>query len=211
LKKATIIFDFDGTLYDSYEGIMLAFNQSSIQLFNIENYLNKNDIGPKLKDLYARAFDNLYFESYSKFEDLFRKNYDQEFYKRGKLYECVEELLAFFDEQGYDMYIVSNKPQKILNITVEELKITKYFKLIVGSNSSSNNDGNKIEKLNRIIEFYDINKDICFVLGDTVEDLNMAKSNNCIFIHANYGYGQINESCISIDSIQDLKEIIIKN
>ena len=48
-------------------------------------------------------------------------------------------------------------------------------------------------------------------MGDTIEDLNMAKLNNCIFIHANYGYGQINESCISIDSIQDFKEILKYN
>ena len=190
---------------------MLAFNQSSIQLFNKENFLNKNDIGPKLKDLYLRAFGNLYLESYTKFEELFRQNYDNKYYIFGQLYEGVEELLDFFYEQGSEMYIVSNKPQEILNKTIEELKLTKFFKIIVGSNISTNNDGNKIEKLNRIIDIFDINKDICFVLGDTIEDLNMAKSNNCIFIHANYGYGQIIESCIAIDSIKDLKEIIILN
>jgi phosphoglycolate phosphatase len=207
--KNTLIFDFDGTLYDSYEGIMLAFNQSSIKLFNKEKLLNKNDIGPKLKDLYSKAFNNSYGYSYSKFEDLFRENYDNKYYIFGQLYDGVEELLEFNYKQGYEMFIISNKPQKILNKTTEELKISQYFKCIIGSNSSLVNDGNKIEKLNRIIEFYDINKDICFVLGDTIEDLNMAKFNNCNFIHANYGYGQINESCISIDSIQDLKEIII--
>ena len=203
--KNTLIFDFDGTLYDSYEGVMLAFNQSSVQLFKEENLLNRCQIGPKLKDLYLKAFENRYLDYFSKFEDLFRQKYYHEYYKIGQLYECVEELLDFFYEQGYEMYIVSNKPQKILLKTVEELKLTKFFKSIVGSD----NDGNKIEKLNRIIESYIMNKEICFVLGDTIEDFDMAKSNNCIFIHAKYGYGQINESCISIDSIQDLKEIIL--
>jgi phosphoglycolate phosphatase len=207
--KNNIVFDFDGTLYDSYEGIILAFNKSSIQLFNKENFLNKNEIGPKLKDLYARAFDNLYLESYSKFEVLFRQNYDQEFYKLGKLYEGVEELLAFFHEQGYRMFIVSNKPQKILNKTVEEFQITQYFKSIIGSNSSLINDGDKIEKLKSIIDTYNIDAYNCYIIGDTVEDLNMARFNNCNFIHAKYGYGQINEPCKSVDSVKELKKYIV--
>lgn len=207
--KNTIVFDFDGTLYDSYEGIMLAFNQSSIQLFNKENLLNKNDIGPKLKDLYSRAFNNSYVESYLKFEDLFRQNYDNKYYIFGQLYEGVEELLEFNYKQGYEMFIISNKPQKILNKTTEELKISQYFKSIIGSNSSLVNDGNKIEKLKTIIDSYSIIKDDCYVFGDTIEDLNMAKFNNCNFIHANYGYGQINEACKSVDSVKELKKYIV--
>lgn len=208
--KNTIVFDFDGTLYDSYEGIKLAFNQSSLQLFNKKNLLNKNDIGPKLKDLYLRAFDNLYVESYLKFEDLFRQNYDNKYYIFGQLYEGVKELLDFNYKQEYKMFIISNKPQKILDKTIEELKISQYFISIIGSNTSLINDGNKIEKLKTIIDIYNIDTDNCYVFGDTVEDLNMAKLNGCDFIHANYGYGQINESCRFVDSVKDLKKYIVQ-
>lgn len=209
--KNTIIFDFDGTLYDSYEGIMLAFNKSSLQLFNKEFFLKKNSIGPKLHDLYKEAFDDLYLESFNEFEILFRQNYDQEYYIYGQLYFGVHELLDFFDNQGFEMFIISNKPQKILNKTIEELKITKFFKAIVGANNSLINDLNKVKKLEKVINIHGVNIDNCYVLGDTIEDLNMAKLNYCNFIHANYGYGQINEHCISIDFIQDLKKYIIRN
>jgi len=209
LRKPTIIFDFDGTLFDSYEGIMLAFKEASRELFKIEYVLKKGDIGPKLRNLYSKAFDDCFLESYNEFENLFRQYYDTEYYIFGKLFDGVAETLNYFHQNEYELYVISNKPQNILLKTISELDLTKLFKLIVGSSTIPSKDVNKLEKLKIIIELNNIDINNCFVLGDTIEDLDMANSNGCVFIHAKYGYGQIIEPCISISSFLDLKQIII--
>ena len=46
------------------------------------------------------------------------------------------------------------------------------------------------------------------VIGDTVEDFEMANYTNCKFIFAKYGYGSMNTEVINLDKLDSLIKIL---
>lgn len=202
LQKTNLYFDFDGTLFDSKQGIALALKKTAEEVYNIDCELSNEIIGPPISIIH-----DLLFPDYNKkdaFVKTFRKFYDNTYYIYSTPYYESIELFSDLISFNCNLHIVSNKPTTIINKLLNLNNIEKYFNHVSG-NSEIN-----LSKKDRLKSLIEIENKVCknIVIGDTIEDYEMAKYTNCKFIFAKYGYGIINAEVICLDKLDSLIKLI---
>ena len=204
LQKTNLYFDFDGTLFDSKNGIALAVKKTAEEIYDIDYELPDEIIGPPISIIH-----DVIFPGYNKkeaFVKAFRNLYDNVYYTYSKPYYKNIEFFSELISINCDLNIVSNKPTKIINKILALNKVEKYFNHISG-NSELNLS--KKERLKRLVN---LENHVCenIVIGDTIEDFEMANYTKCNFIFANYGYGAINTEVVNLDELDSLIKLLQK-
>lgn len=183
MKK--IIFDLDGTLYQTKATILNAVNES-LKEFNlplINESILCSLIGKTTDDFLREIInENIDFDSFKK---VLRKNEHRLVKETAVLFPDIVKLLEELSSRGYKLNICSNGSEEYINLVLETTSINKYFTNIY----SSKNFINKSECIKQIIDTSDFNA----VVGDTMIDIEAATNNNIVSIGAAYGYGDIND------------------
>lgn len=189
-----IIFDLDGTLIYSHEGIfksvIYALSFLGIELPN-ENELMKF-IGPPLEYSYMN-FCGLTIKQCDEAVALFRERYSDKGIRECMLIPGVYQMLRTLSKEGLKMYIATSKPREYVEIILKDLKIYDYF-CYVGAEPLSSKKRDKatiIESVKKIIG-NDFIGDIVMI-GDRKEDVLGAKIEGVDFLGVKYGYAEKNE------------------
>lgn len=193
MKYNNIIFDLDGTLINSFEGITrcveYSLNRLGITIDSRENL--KKFIGPPLKTSFS-SFYNLKFDKLQQAILFYRRRYDDLGWKESSLYPDTEDMLKRLSKKGYNLAIASSKPTIFVKRILKHFNIYEYFCDICGSDL----DGGLQEK-DEIIEYviknnnFDATKTV--MIGDRLFDAQGAINNNTYFIGALYGFGSFEE------------------
>lgn len=133
-KFKYILFDFDGTLVDSSEGIFksltYAFEEMGHGTPSLE--LLRKFIGPPLH----YSFTNFCgFSSEHAFEmtDKYRERYKVKGYLENRVYDGIPEMLEQLQNEGYILGTASSKPIKFIDDICAQRDIKKYFSFIGGT------------------------------------------------------------------------------
>jgi phosphoglycolate phosphatase-like HAD superfamily hydrolase len=87
MKIENIIFDFDGTIVDSYPGISSAFNKAYIKLYGVENKTElKPHIGPPIQHILNSVNGEQDEKKINQFIAFFKEDYDTAGFKLTELY-----------------------------------------------------------------------------------------------------------------------------
>lgn len=128
-----IIFDFDGTLIDSYEAIAESLNQVrasfSLPAFPVEEV--RPMVGHGLEQLIAGAIGS---ERVEEGVRLFRQSYAGLCERKTTILPQVKETLDTLDRRGYPMAIASNKPSYFARDILRALEIEHLFAEVLGPN-----------------------------------------------------------------------------
>ena len=117
----TILFDLDGTLTDSGEGIMnsveYALNKYGIKVEDREQL--RTFVGPPLADQFSK------FCSFSKEEghravDIYREYYQVKGIYENEVYEGIPEVLEELKNAGYQICMATSKPEKFAKLIALE-------------------------------------------------------------------------------------------
>ena len=186
-----ILFDLDGTITNSYEGIVNAVK------FSLDKIIFKYDesklisfIGPPLKDSYM----NLGFseeESKDRIED-FRDYYFRKGMKEMHLYEGIVETIQKLHDTGYKIYLATSKVESSAKKILSDNNLLKYFSYAAGATM----DQSRVEKEDVIAYLIDetgIKPEESIMVGDRLHDIEGAKLNNIKAIAAGYGFGNEDE------------------
>jgi len=165
--KKLLIFDLDGTLIDSSEGLYKAFKHASTitNLTPPSKKIFSSNIGPKIKDLFKFFYgDNLAEERFIKnFRHLYDEIYVYDFKKKYLINSMIKLLKEF------ETIILTNKPCRPSSKILKFLKLDSKIRKIIGIDFYDTNSGSK-EK--NILQFLKRNKyDKIIYIGDTLEDL----------------------------------------
>jgi len=186
------IFDFDGTLGDSKEGIISSFRKACKNT-NITPLLSLNDknlIGPSLDQL---VIDIAGPETTKKKRDLLRlefiKIYDEIDYKKTAPYLNLESVLKKLKLNNKKLYIVTNKREKITKKILNHFGWTDLFLEVYGSDTYSSGH-TKSELINLLVENLSIERSETCYIGDKFEDEIASLENNLKFFYASW-----NEDC----------------
>ena len=131
MKFKTIIFDFDGTLIDSYHAIQESLN------YVLENYgLTKVDL-PTVKKMVGRGLENLMQQAVGDQRKeqaiaLFRKSYDETVMRGTFLLPEVAETIRALYEKGIKMAVASNKPSIYSRTILENFELNPFFEACYG-------------------------------------------------------------------------------
>ena len=182
-----ILFDFDGTVFDTVEGITKSAQYAARQ-FGIEAEAEslRCFAGPPLVDMFMEHFG---FD----LDDAMRATvHFRERYRPIGLYECrvfpgVRELLAELRAAGYLLGIATSKPQPLAEELLEREGMTELFDVLVGSGSDANNDS-KASVLRRAMDRLGVTAEECVLVGDTKYDVRGAHACGVKCVGVGYGY-----------------------
>ena len=129
-----LLFDLDGTLTDSSEGITKSV-QYGLKSIGIEvNDLNQLlcFIGPPL-DYSLKEFYHVDEEKTKIAIAKYRERYEQTGKFENALYPGMAELLRDMKERGKHLAVASSKPEHFVRQILQHFQIEQYFEVIVGS------------------------------------------------------------------------------
>ena len=199
-----LIFDLDGTLVNSKEGIVFSFKHAFEKVFGyVPNFSIDKLIGPPLNDILKQFITPTLIEEKA-FLSCFKKHYDARGFKKTYLYNGVIDKLDSLRIK-HRLFIATNKREKPTLKILKFLKLNNYFELVICSDSNGINQ-KKHQMINSIINFSKLERNNYYLIGDTVHDLNAANNSKIKFIFASYGYGKIIDKKLNrIDTMSKLK------
>ena len=214
--KKGIIFDMDGTVWDSSENVAKSwtvkvheagFSDKTISRYDIKNVMGKT------MDVIA---DILFpFTQKGPERDKLRyacQEYEIEYLREhgGLLYDGITDTWRRLKEMGYHNYIVSNCQAGYIECFLEHYGIPYGMScdLIEDIECYGNNLLQKDENI-RLIAQRNALDDACYV-GDIQGDNDATMKAGYKFIHAKYGFGTIDTDVPYIDRFEDLIEVVPK-
>ncbi|WP_099205981.1 HAD-IA family hydrolase [Scatolibacter rhodanostii] len=192
--KQYILFDLDGTLVNSSEGIFksvyYALNSLGIEESEPEQF--RRFIGPPL-DYSFRTFYNLNETGVRKALEKYRERYTEKGVYECKMYEGMKELVEELVAEGKTVCLATSKPQVFAEQILEMFHIKEYFKVIVGATL----DGTLSEKGDIIKEavrqLAGVSKEEMIMIGDREHDILGAKENGVQSIGIRHGFAEKGE------------------
>lgn len=184
-----ILFDLDGTLTDSGEGIMncakLALEHYGIHIENEESL--RVFVGPPLQKTFVEF--GVPKEEVDNAIQIYRSRYIPIGKFENHPYPGIRELLARLRADGYKLYVATSKPEETSLEILDHFDLTKYFDIVCGASFDvSRHSKDKVIEylLERIGEDVD-----AIMVGDTAFDVLGAKAHGIPTIGVSWGYGKV--------------------
>lgn len=183
--KELYIFDFDGTLIDSYRDSIKYFN-ITLKQFNLPTF------DMELEGLDYQVFREFLHKQVEGFEDEFMDaftiNYKDSPQHNTFLYEGVLEVLKRLQNEGITLAICSNRDEDNLKQMVDEFFVGVEFAYVSGEIKGLPNKPDPY-RLNGIIMDAGIAKDKVLYFGDKTADIDAAKASGIDMVLVSYGQG----------------------
>ncbi len=208
MRKA-VIFDLDGTLWDSSGCIYQIWNKVferheeipfRVVKSDIGQYMGKttDEIGAMLFPGQSTGFQRQIMAECCLEEDVYLRENGAE------LYDGLEETLRALKEK-YELFIVSNCQNGYIDAFLYAHKLRDYFADIEMSGRTGMSKG---ENIKLIIKRNGIEKSI--YIGDTEGDEKASRYAGIPFIHAKYGFGNAVAPDAVIDRLSELPDTAAK-
>ena len=183
----TIVFDLDGTLTDSAEGIT-----NSVKLvmthFNIpipEMDVLRTFVGPPLHDMFVKH--GVPEDRVEEAIAVFRSRYTTIGKYENYPYPGVFELLQKLKDLGYTLYVATSKPEPQAKDILAHFALAPYFDCICGA-SLDRSRITKEEVLRYLLNTFP-NPGETVMVGDTVYDVIGAAALGIPTVGVSWGYG----------------------
>lgn len=207
--KQGIIFDMDGTLWDSTEGVAESWNEILKQEkvdrapLTVEDF--RGIMGKTMDVIAAKFFPDMPEKERMELLDKCGEYENEYLSEHGAvLYPGVEETFAKLKEK-YELYIVSNCQSGYIEAFLYYYKLGKYISDI---ECYGNNEKQKEDNIALVVSRNALT-DAVYV-GDIQSDYESSKKAGVAFIHAAYGFGVIEDKVPEIDNLSQLPEVVEK-
>ena len=189
--RKTILFDLDGTLTDSGEGIIncaiLALEHFGLPIPSREEM--RVFVGPPLHESFIK-----HGVPADKAEDAIRI-YRSRYIPIGKFentpYPGVREMLETLKAEGHKLFVATSKPEKMSIEILEHFELAKYFDQICGATMDTSRSSKEA-----VIEYLlhqNGKADNMIMVGDTKFDVIGAKAHGIPTIGVSWGYGEVQD------------------
>lgn len=220
-----VIFDLDGTLIDSSDDIAVAANKTLVDLGlpEMTNEDIKARIGWGVRFLLERLLPEPdgtesnpgrreYEDALTKARDIFLGYYGENLTAKTLPYTRAVETLDYLASLDKKLAVVTNKPVDFAIEIMDELELSKYFKVVLGGDSLENkkpHPGPLLEVMKRL----GIEPSATLMVGDSSIDCEAARGADVSVVGAAYGFrgreGLDGQGCSEvIDCISELKAIV---
>ena len=186
-----VVFDLDGTLTDSQEGIISA-TRYALEKMNApipENSVLRKFLGPPLLTSF-KTHCGMTDEEAQTATDYYREYYVPGGWKKNRVYEGIRPLLQQLKKQGAKLYIATAKPIGICTTILEYFGLAQYFDCIAGALNGEKYPTKDVI-IGRALQGAAYTK--AAMVGDRASDLRGAQLFGIDSIAAGYGYGSEEE------------------
>lgn len=208
-----IVWDFDGTIANSYPGMVIAVKESLKNNFDIE--LSRDTIYKDIKETSIRKYvnelfsdDDHYSQDVAKNVKIFYEDYkliERKYQDRIQLLPHALQALKYLSEAGDRQFIITHRDESIHEIA-KNLEISQFFEEIVSvaDNFERKPDSNMLDYL---MEKYQLDSDDIYVIGDRKIDIDFGHSINAHTILLDEIGGDYSQE-YTIGSLAEIKNII---
>ena len=208
MKDTFLLFDLDGTLWDSAAEVAESWNIVMHKYDPEFPVLTASDInavmGRTMDDIAKTLLTDMDPEERRKlFYECERYEIEYVTEHGGILFPDVEETLSALKDRGYQMAIVSNCQIGYINAFFESMKMKNYF---CDMEEWGNTKLSKAENIRLVMERNHFEKAV--YIGDTEKDEESAKGAGIPFIHAAYGFGTAKDPTAVIQSFSELPGVL---
>ena len=211
MELESLIFDMDGTLWDSADNVAESWNRVISKLDDIDITLTGDDIkgvmGLPMDVIASKFFADVAPKRQMEIMDMCGE-YENEFLAAhgGQIYDGLEAALEELSG-NHRLFIVSNCQSGYIEAFLEYYGFEKYFEDILcwGDNCMMKGDNIK-----NIMEKNGVNPETTAYVGDIQGDCDSAYYAGTKFIHAAYGFGSVDRCDARINSITELVDLVCK-
>lgn len=206
-----VIFDLDGTIADSQEGILYSFRLTldELGIARSDDEL-RHLIGPPLEESFrSLGIDG---DALGPVVDRYRDFYGRFGVQRAQLYEGIHETLRVLEESEVLMGVATAKRVDFAHEMLETLGVASYFRTIAGV-SFDDSLTTKKQVLNEVLEFFQPpRRRRVWMVGDRQQDVLASIFHGVVPIGVLWGYGSRDELDTSgaeyiVDDPRDLLEL----
>lgn len=211
--KKTVLFDLDGTLTDSGEGIINcaipALEHFGLPIPSREEM--RVFVGPPLHETFQQF--GVPADKTEEAIRVYRSRYIPTGMFENTPYPGIKELLETLKKENYTLYVATSKPEEMSVTILERFGLAPYFDRICGA-STDTSRSTKDSVIAYLLEQSGAKEDMVMV-GDTKYDVLGAKTHGIPAIGVSWGYGSVEEmtdaGAIGIaDTMEQLLELLKK-
>lgn len=203
----SIIFDVDGTLWDSTEIVADAWTKAVRRLYDPRMTITAPQLrglfGRLLPDIAASLFPGENPARQMELIDLCCAEEHRALLETPQppIYPGLESTLQILSGK-YRLFIVSNCQAGYIEVFLKCTGFSHYFQGHLCPGDTGNPKGRNILE---IIRRFDLKAPV--YVGDTAGDCQASREAGIPFVHASYGYGQAHEPDYTISQFSDLAEL----
>lgn len=208
MMKTGIIFDMDGTLWDSAENVAKCWDEVAKAQFPGRRDITTEDI----KAVMGKTMDMIALELFPELTKQEREDImdaccakENEYLSRygGILYPELESTLKKLS-QKYHLYIVSNCQSGYIEAFFECHGLSQYFE---DFECFGNNGLKKGDNIALVVKRNNLDRAI--YVGDVQGDYDASVEAGVEFIHAGYGFGSIDAKVERIEAFNQLVPLLL--
>lgn len=192
MKYKTALFDLDGTIIDSSQGITSAVAYALDKHgFKYEGkHSLKHFIGPPLREEFMK-YCGIDSEQGAVMVSSYREYYADKGIFECSLYDGVKELLINMKNEGITVLLATSKPEVFAKRILEHLHISEYFDFVGGA-KMDNTRTDKCEVISYVFDScgIEIDKNKALMIGDSTHDIEGARKFGLGGIAVSYGFGE---------------------
>ncbi len=208
-----IIFDFDGTLFQTEKLAIPSFKKTFQQLendgYHLGNFPSEEKmlsvIGMTLDDIWRNLLPNLPIAAHQRANNYMLHN-ELEAVKEnyGALYPDVVETLMLLKNKGYRLFIASNGVKDYITGISEAFRIDHFFDAIYTAGEFQTET--KKDLVNILLENHSINKG--FMVGDRHSDVEAGIANKLYVVGCDFGFSSGDELLHANVIIKEFNQLI---
>ncbi|MBQ6468998.1 MAG: HAD hydrolase-like protein [Lachnospiraceae bacterium] len=213
----TILFDLDGTLVDSTEGMVRSVQNALYSVGKTETDMRnlRRFIGPPLRQAF-REYASLTEEEADRAAEAYRAFYNTQGMYIASAYPMVREMLYALKRAGMTLGAVTSKETAQAVRTLQDLQLAQFFDVIIGCrpNETDVPKGALIEQALTVLGRQNAREEVVFA-GDRFYDMQAARGAGIGAVGAAYGYGSAEElidsgaGCVA-GNVTELARILLR-
>ncbi len=187
-KYKYVLFDLDGTILNTFEGVTRSF------AYALEHYgiyvKDLKELTPVLGPPLYDAFVSMYgFSHDSAIEAVakYRERYSVKFVEESKLYPGIKDTIRKLSEDGFNLVIATSKPEHFARNLLDHYALTQYFSFFACASLDKSRDS-KEKVLKYLIDELNLNPKEAVMVGDRKFDLTGAAHFGIDAIGVLYGF-----------------------
>lgn len=217
MKWDYILFDLDGTITDSSEGIIncVIYALEAAGTAVPERSRLFRFIGPPLVEGF-QEIAGMTKEEAVQATAKYRERYGVIGLFENKLYEGIEQLLKELKSQGKVIALATSKPETYSIRILQHFHLMKYFDVVVGSTLEGKRNHKKdvITEVFQRLKISEEEKKKVLMIGDRKQDVEGAKACGIDCVGVYYGFaesGELEEAGADyiIQDMESLKKLIL--
>lgn len=211
-----LLFDLDGTLTDSREGITRCYIHT-LQVLGrqpptaaeLERY-----IGPPTRDVLRDLLgtnDSVLVENAVR---IYRERFSTVGLFENTPYTGISDALSQLGAEGFKLFVCTSKPEVYAVRILEHFQMASHFQHIYGCELDGTR-GEKHELLAYLIDRESIDPSSAVMIGDRLHDVHAARANGVRSIGVLYGFGSKSEleragADVLCDSVAELPDAVTR-